>query len=106
MTTPAIGEMVHYATREGTLAGTYERCCRAALVIEILEGDQPLFGVFDRHGMDVRAAVYSAEHADDTWHWPEGRSDDTKPGRGHRYWSPGVRDRGADPGPGSGLVVP
>jgi hypothetical protein len=73
MTGPAIGEMVHYATEAGQLNGSWVRVCRAALVIEHLEDGTPLFGVFDRHGMDVRPAAYDEAKTRDTWHWPEGR---------------------------------
>jgi hypothetical protein len=65
-----IGQIVHQATRAGTLDGQWVPVCRTALVLEAL-GEDYLFGVFDRHGMDVRPMAHDEDHSEDTWHWPE-----------------------------------
>ena len=80
---PSVGRIVHYVSY-GTPGGEYTSQCRAAVITEVLPGEDPDsahgrqvgLAVLNPSGMFFNTARYdepgnSRAHAGGTWHWPE-----------------------------------
>jgi hypothetical protein len=71
---PSVGRIVHYVSR-GSADGRFPATCRAAVVTEIAEPEQPrLLGlaVLNPTGLFFDQLIpYDDENAGGTWHWPE-----------------------------------
>ena len=74
---PSVGRVVHYVSY-GTPGGEYPSVCRAAIVTEVAEQENPGapvvgLAVLNPEGMFFNRGVTQAEvgHEGGTWHWPE-----------------------------------
>jgi hypothetical protein len=79
MTIPSVGRVVHYVAR-GSADGVFPVACRAALVTEVPDPENPgspvvSLAVFHPDGLlfaqDISQGEQNDHHVGGTWHWPE-----------------------------------